>query len=515
MNRFLVTVCFILLSGISWAQQFQFSQYNFTEQRVNPALVAASNFAQLNFDYRNQSTGGDFNINSTALSGSYPLLTRRGQRWSGVGVSFLDDRSGVGGIFTTQEISLSYAVNIFLSRYQTLTLGARGLYQHQRVNTDGLFTGSQYIPDRGFDGSIGIGEDVEQYRVNYFTGSFGLYWQQVDRWENTVAYWGISFYDFNRPEDSFLDGSSKLHSTLVLMGGLQVFKEGNFSILPEFLYTHNAANNVINVGARWGYEIRSVPNQLAGKLDILTKYVVGRSVILGLQLHRDKYSIGVSYDVPAAKRNVGNEGAFEIGIRFKKLVSARERIKKRTERERAKKEESKKETVKANGVEKDSIQTGKRPVKENVVPKKESLSIQVELKMKQDSVLAEVSVGDVRHEPLVLKKIDLHINFDFNSTALDQESKKYLDDLAVALEENEFLKVKLIGHTDDVGSERFNKQLSLARAEELKDYLVSKGISSTRISAKGMGEEQPVATNETEEGRTRNRRVELTVLYDF
>jgi type IX secretion system PorP/SprF family membrane protein len=186
-TRITGTVCFLLVLSNSWAQHFQFSQYNFTDQRVNPALVAASDFAQLNFDFRNQSTGGDFNLNSTYLSGSYPLLTKKGLRWSGIGLSVMDDRSGIGGIFNTQEVSLAYAVNIYLSRYQTITLGARGLYLQQKVNVDGLFTGSQYIPDRGFDGSMSIGENLQHYRADYFTASFGLYWQQVDRWQNKLA----------------------------------------------------------------------------------------------------------------------------------------------------------------------------------------------------------------------------------------------------------------------------------------------------------------------------------------
>lgn len=516
MKRIIGTAFFLLILSKSWAQHFQFSQYNFTDQRVNPALVAASDFAQLNFDFRNQSTGGDFNLSSTYLSGSYPLLSRKGLRWSGVGLSVMDDRSGIGGIFNTQEVSLAYAVNIFLSRYQTLTLGARGLYLNQKVNVDGLFTGSQYIPDRGFDGTISIGENLQQYRVDYFTASFGLYWQQVDRWQNKVAYWGISFYDFNRPEESFLGGEDKLNTTFVMMGGLQVYKKGNLSILPEFLYTRNSSNNVINMGARWGYEIRPVPNQVTAKIDILTKYVVGRSMILGLQLHRDNYSIGVSYDIPAAKQNVGNQGAFEVGLRLKKLVSTRERNRKKAEQAKVKKESTKKEPVKEAIAKIDTTQTTPVDSKVETVEKENNvISMKDELKMKQDSVLAEVKVGEVLHEPLVLKKVNLHINFDFNSTDLDEDSRKYLDDLAVALKENEFLKVELIGHTDTIGSERFNKILSQARAEELKNYLLTKGISPQRIAAKGMGESQPIAENETEEGRTKNRRVELTVLYDF
>lgn len=510
MKRIIGTAFFLLLFSKSWAQHLQFSQYNFTDQRVNPALVAASDYAQLNFDFRNQSTGGDFNLSTTYLSGSYPLLSKKGLRWSGIGLSVMDDRSGVGGIFNTQEISLAYAINIFLSRYQTLTFGVRGLYLNQKINADGLFTGSQYIPDRGFDGAMSIGENLQQYRVDYFTSSFGLYWQQVDRWQHKIAYWGISFYDFNNPESSFLEGGGKLHSTIVMTGGLQVYKKDNLSILPEVLYTRNSVNNVVNIGARWGYEIKPAANQVAAKIDILTKYVVGRSMILGLQLHREKFSVGVSYDLPIAKYNVGNLGAIEVGLCLKKLVSARERNRRKAEQTRAKKETLKKEISKKVLVKRapatiDSVdfESEKKEI--------DALNVMEELKIKNDSVLASVQVGEVKHEPFVLKKVNFHAAFNFNSATLDQDSKRYLDDLVVALKENEFLKVQLTGHTDNVGSERFNKILSLARAEELANYLIAKGINSKRIAVAGMGETQSIAENETEEGRTKNRRVEVTV----
>jgi outer membrane protein OmpA-like peptidoglycan-associated protein len=300
------------------------------------------------------------------------------------------------------------------------------------------------------------------------------------------------------------------------MGGLQIYKKGNLSILPELLYTRNSDNNVFNLGARWGYEIRPVPNQVTAKIEVLTKYVAGRSVILGIQLHREKFSIGVSYDLPAAKKNVGNLGALEVGLRIKKLVSSRERNRKKTEQIRAKKEDTKDEVKKRPVVAKDTVQSD--TLQNKVAPElkeKEPVSIGEELKMKQDSVLATVQAGDVKHEPLVLKKVNLHINFDFNSASLDPESKKYLDDLAVALKENQYLKVQLIGHTDNIGSDRFNKILSEARAEELKNYLLDRGVHSERITVKGMGEAQPVSENETEAGRSKNRRVELTILYDF
>src|SRR5687768_2417623 len=122
-------VCMFMLAAplAGCAQYFQYSQYNFTDLRVNPAIAASSDYASVNFIFRNQSTGAaDVQLKSSMLSAVYPLLSKRsGKRWSGIGISFMDDRSG--GIFSVQEASVSYALNIFLSGFQSLSLGFKGL----------------------------------------------------------------------------------------------------------------------------------------------------------------------------------------------------------------------------------------------------------------------------------------------------------------------------------------------------------------------------------------------------
>src|SRR6188768_3671975 len=106
MRGIVVIIILLCLSKSCCAQYFQFSQYNFTPQRINPALVASSNYALLSFDYRNQATDGGFHLTSNILNVSYPLISRTSKRWSGVGLSFMDDRSGQAGLFNTQEAGL-------------------------------------------------------------------------------------------------------------------------------------------------------------------------------------------------------------------------------------------------------------------------------------------------------------------------------------------------------------------------------------------------------------------------
>lgn len=98
--------------------------------------------------------------------------------------------------------------------------------------------------------------------------------------------------------------------------------------------------------------------------------------------------------------------------------------------------------------------------------------------------------------------------FNINSSKPNQIN---LDDLIKNLKEDAKSSVLLVGHTDASGSDNLNLNLSIQRATAVKKYLISKGIQGSRITVKGEGESKPIADNETEEGKAKNRRVEITV----
>jgi outer membrane protein OmpA-like peptidoglycan-associated protein len=102
-----------------------------------------------------------------------------------------------------------------------------------------------------------------------------------------------------------------------------------------------------------------------------------------------------------------------------------------------------------------------------------------------------------------------NVQFFTNSSVLIPSSKKDLEQLAIYLLENQDVKANIIGHTDNVGSPSSNKLLSQNRAESVKTYLVSLGVNADRIKAIGKGSTEPKVSNDTEEGRLMNRRVEV------
>ena len=104
-----------------------------------------------------------------------------------------------------------------------------------------------------------------------------------------------------------------------------------------------------------------------------------------------------------------------------------------------------------------------------------------------------------------------NLNFETGSTQLTPDSVPTVDSLVMILKAYPSVAVSLEGHTDNTGDAGSNKKLSLDRAVAVKGIMVKGGIAEARIGTDGYGEEKPIAPNETEEGRAKNRRTELVV----
>jgi outer membrane protein OmpA-like peptidoglycan-associated protein/tetratricopeptide (TPR) repeat protein len=130
-----------------------------------------------------------------------------------------------------------------------------------------------------------------------------------------------------------------------------------------------------------------------------------------------------------------------------------------------------------------------------------------------DSIFKAPAKLDVKIEPIELHK-SYRINdiyFDFNSYQLKDESKLVLDQLIDFLNENPLIRIEIQGHTDNIGNDADNLRLSDNRAQSVYDYLISRNISKGRLTYKGFGKTLPVADNDTESGRAKNRRTVFVI----
>ena len=133
-----------------------------------------------------------------------------------------------------------------------------------------------------------------------------------------------------------------------------------------------------------------------------------------------------------------------------------------------------------------------------------------EAKLRQQ--MAGTGVDVVRKGDNITLDMPGGVTFAFNSSDLNSQFYPVLDKVAATLAEYDKTVIEVAGHTDSVGSDAYNQQLSEKRAGSVASYLASHGVNRTRVVTVGAGEAHPVASNDTEEGRAQNRRVEITIV---
>ena len=106
----------------------------------------------------------------------------------------------------------------------------------------------------------------------------------------------------------------------------------------------------------------------------------------------------------------------------------------------------------------------------------------------------------------------LNVHFETSKSTLTPESYAAIDEFKAMMDKTPSMVVEIAGHTDSQGSDASNLSLSKSRSNVVRNYLLKKGVEASRISAKGYGESEPIATNDTEAGRVENRRTEVRVI---
>jgi outer membrane protein OmpA-like peptidoglycan-associated protein len=132
-----------------------------------------------------------------------------------------------------------------------------------------------------------------------------------------------------------------------------------------------------------------------------------------------------------------------------------------------------------------------------------------EEKLRQQTAGSGVEVSRQGND--VILNMPSHVTFATDSAQISPAFQSTLDQVAATITEYTDTRVQIAGHTDDTGPEAYNQQLSERRARAVADYLIGRGVASTRISTIGYGETRPVASNATAEGRQQNRRVEIVL----
>jgi peptidoglycan-associated lipoprotein len=117
----------------------------------------------------------------------------------------------------------------------------------------------------------------------------------------------------------------------------------------------------------------------------------------------------------------------------------------------------------------------------------------------------------------VTRRVELvfeDVHFDFDRYNLRQDALKILDDAVAKLMQNPNVRVTIEGHCDSIGTSEYNLALGERRANSVRDYLTTRGITNTRLRTVSYGEDRPIAENRTAQGRAQNRRAHLVVIVE-
>ncbi len=127
----------------------------------------------------------------------------------------------------------------------------------------------------------------------------------------------------------------------------------------------------------------------------------------------------------------------------------------------------------------------------------------------KESMKQDIQANEMFEKINAGESLTLYINFETGKSAIKSESQTIIDELYKMLSSNPTLKISIEGHTDNVGNPASNKTLSEQRASSVKTALTKKGIDLNRIKTIGFGQEKPIAENSNEDGKAKNRRVEI------
>lgn len=147
------------------------------------------------------------------------------------------------------------------------------------------------------------------------------------------------------------------------------------------------------------------------------------------------------------------------------------------------------------------------PVSEQETDSKQAQEQEPAKEIKQ--AIQEAVKEEKKEFTIDLEKLAKQSLFKFDSDKIAEENYAGLDVVAEFLKETPNATVKVEGHTDNIGTKEYNQNLSERRAKSVANYLINKGVDSSKITTEGFGYSKPLATNKTKEGRAQNRRTEL------
>lgn len=507
--RILGQICLIFCSLIAEGQILNTSHQVWNLPTYNVGALTSTNSSRITFDYRRSFLSEQVSYTSASVWMDYPILNRN----RNLGAAFLmieNERSGGDIDFKTININVALAKRILLSRFSHLIFGLGAGYRQFGLSLDGLTTSSQYIDEIGFDISLPNGESSGSYRSSYITVNSGLFYQKTNSQRNWLLQIGISANNLNRQLKTWGDQGSNLPIQWSAQLHYLAFTNSYFAVGPDMAVFKQDGNYNGVSGLSFRYFLGTLgniilPEENRTSLSLFFRIATQKKGIAGIQYSNGKFITGVSYDFPFGRLTEIYHNAFEILFALTPQIHKRYRNK-----------PTKIKAVKS-GLNVGPIQKKSTTDKKTEIPRDRSGVIPQEviidsISVNEGNYEGKISAGNIVSDNIEVNPGISPLYFITGSYQLDDSSREFLEKVYSAYLKNGAFRIILTGHTDNVGNREDNQELSLNRARAAAGYLMDLGVADDNIEVKGKGKDEPLAPNDSVEGRARNRRVEITVI---
>ncbi|MBD0256127.1 MAG: PorP/SprF family type IX secretion system membrane protein [Cytophagales bacterium] len=506
-------VAMLLGTEAARAQNMYYSQYLRTPLFNNPTDVTRGNARQVILSYRRQGTGEEDNVITPSLTYAQPFLSREtGRKWGGMGLAVVHEKAGYEGMLQHAGAVAAYAHHVYLSDKFTFSGGLQlGLFR-RGLDLSRLTTGSQYV-NGAYDPGAALGENLTAGTRTYLSITPGLSWAALDEAGENKAFLGVSLFNANRPNASFTEKADRMATNLVLSGSYRVLRKGAFDFTPTFRYIRERSSSQTNIGALSRFNFASPGGLLkTGGIGLGTWYSVNNAAIVSLEITQPSYFINFSYDLPATNKTVTRRvtNAVEVSIGWTMDLKARRKAQKELT------SEARQEPAPAHPAQKPG-QAAPAP------PPADRADNQPATTSQPAATTGQTRQGGSQEAPqppkaatpltpAEQKTLSRQASFELGSSELSPASEQLVAEIKAVLEAHPDQVLEISGHTCNIGTDEVNQKVSMERAERVKSSLIKEGISADRIRTVGRSDKYPVASNATEAGRRKNRRVEFKML---
>ncbi len=516
-------VVFLVLVGLcAIAQQSFFSQHSYAVPETAPAMIAIDTYASATLLYKNQKLVGPDRLISTLLFAKYPIINHRNNRLS-LGVNFIENKIKGPGKLTEQLFSSTLAYSFNYDKHKGISFAMDFGLVFKKINLNDIQTGEMWTIEDGFDPGLSSGEYLEAENLFYPKLNASIFWFVNDRNEDTKSYLGFSVFQLNKTKDSFYNPEKLIkNKQFTSLGGFRIYDNNQVAITPKFIITSTIARSYVKLGMDFNYSLSQYKNNVSRKgnsINVEVNYQLNKGAQFGFQYLQPRYIVGMAYHIDVSKKPESSVFSNAVEV----LLVVRNPVKLSPQKSRYQRNNKRRIKKKKNGKKQ---KTTKKTVITPLDKKEETdilhipITNLVDTTRKDDTspTIVDDSLEDntslVSWESSLELENENRLQFEYNSIQINETSLQKLKTLAMLLKNYENTKIILIGHTDNIGSFKSNNAFSIKRANAAAKVLIELGIPPSKIIVQGRGELEPIDTNDTERGRSNNRRIGFYIIND-